>query len=99
MIIDRINEYSFRRAFEQLRPNNFSYDGLTALYEYLEQLSEDIGEDIELDVIAICCDYSEYENLKDFQNQYSDDYQNIEQIENKTIVIPIDNDRFIVANF
>jgi len=99
MIIDRINEYSFRRAFEQLRPNNFSYDGLTALYEYLEQLSEDIGEDIELDVIAICCDYSEFENLKDFQNQYSDDYQNIEQIENKTIVIPIDNDRFIVANF
>jgi len=99
MIIDRINEYSFRRAFEQLRPNNFSYDGLTALYEYLEQLSEDIGEDIELDVIAICCDYSEFENLKDFQNQYSDDYQNIEQIENETIVIPIDNDRFIVANF
>ena len=99
MIVDRINEYSYRRAFEQLRPDNFSYDGLMALYEYLEQLSEDIDEDIELDVIAICCDYSEYENLKDFQNQYSDDYQNIEQIENKTIVIPIDNDRFIVANF
>lgn len=99
MIVDVINEYDFRRAFEQLRPDNFSYDGLFALYEYLEQQSDDIGKNIELDVIDICCTYSEYENLKDFQNQYSEDYHNIEQIENETIVIPVDDERFIVANF
>ena len=99
MIVDRVNEYSFRRAFEQLRPDNFSYDGLTALYEYLEQLSEDMDENIELDVIAICCDYSEYNGLKDFQSQYSENYHNIEQIEDQSIVIPVDDDRFIVANF
>jgi len=109
MIVDRINEYSFRRAFEQLRPNNFSYDGLTALYEYLEQLSEDIGEDIELDVIAICCDYSEYNGLKDFQSQYSENYHNIEQIENDTATViavdeicltsPKEKGRFIISNF
>ena len=54
-----INSYDFHRAFEQLRPDNFSYDGLNALYDYLEQLEDDMGEEIELDVIAICCDYSE----------------------------------------
>ena len=55
-----VNEYEFRRAFETIRPDNFTYEGLGALYEYLEELSEDTGEDIELDVIAICCDYTEY---------------------------------------
>ena len=32
-----INEYQFKRAFETTRPNYFSYEGLTALYEYLKE--------------------------------------------------------------
>lgn len=40
--------------------DNFSYDGAKALMEYLEQFSEDIGENIEYDPIVFCCDYSEY---------------------------------------
>ena len=54
-----VNFSTFQTAFENLRPNNFSYEGLTALYDYLIQLEEDIGEEIDLDVIALCCDYSE----------------------------------------
>lgn len=54
-----VNLYEFREAFRAIRPDNFSYEGLDILFEYLEQLGEDIGEEIELDVIAICCDYSE----------------------------------------
>ena len=52
-----VTESDFRDAFQAIRPDNFSYEGLTALYECL---SEDIGEDIELDVIALCCDFTEY---------------------------------------
>lgn len=40
--------------------NNFSYDGAKALMEYLEDLSEDMGENIEYDPIAFCCDFAEY---------------------------------------
>lgn len=54
-----VNLYEFREAFRAIRPDNFSYEGLELLFDYLEQLGEDIGEEIELDVIAICCDYSE----------------------------------------
>lgn len=56
-----VNEYEFRRAFETTRPNSFSSEGLDALYDYLWELSDDIREDIELDVIAICCDFTEYD--------------------------------------
>ena len=45
---------------------------MKALYEELEQVAEcsDSGT-FELDVVAICCDYTEFENFKEFQEQYS----------------------------
>ena len=48
----------FVQAFQQIRPNNFSLEGLHLLYTGLESLESDLGNDIELDVIAICCDYT-----------------------------------------
>jgi len=59
-----VNFSTFQTAFENLRPNNFSYEGLTALFDYLEAYEEDTGEQIELDVIALCCDYSEMTELE-----------------------------------
>jgi hypothetical protein len=59
MIIQTVDTYDFRRAFETCRPDNFSYEGLGLLFDYLDELSDDVGEPVELDVIAICCDYSE----------------------------------------
>ncbi len=81
------------------RNDNFSYDGKKALFEYLEQLEEDTSTEIELDIIALCCEYSEYENLAEFQKDYTDDYQTIEDIEEKTSVIKIDDESFIIACF
>ena len=98
-MFQHISEYDFIRAFEQVRPDNFSRAGLSALYEYLEQLEEDIGNPIELDVIAICCEYSEYESLEEFQEDYGDDYQSIDEIEQVTIVIPVDDSGFIILQF
>jgi hypothetical protein len=54
-----ISEYSFMRAFKECRPDNFSYDGLKVLFEYLEEYEMDVGEELELDVIGLCCDFSE----------------------------------------
>ena len=94
-----INETQFIDKFMQLRPNNFSYDGLIALFEWVEQYEEDTETEMELDVIGICCDFSEYDNLKDFQQDYSKDYESIEEIENETLVIPIDDESFIIQQF
>jgi hypothetical protein len=55
-----INESEFRSAFHSCgRGEQFSYEGLTILFEGLEQYEQDTGEEIELDVIALCCEYSE----------------------------------------
>lgn len=54
-----VHFHTFQQAFEAIRPDNFSYEGLTILFDYLIELENDIGEELELDVIAICCDFSE----------------------------------------
>ena len=89
----------FRDAFQRVRPDNFSYDGLEALYDHLTEYEQDTDEEIELDVIAICCDYVEYENLAAFQRDYGKEYKTIDDIENETIVIRIDDEAFIIAAF
>ena len=61
-----INFCQFRDAFYKAnRLDNFTYEGLWWLFEYLEQYEDDTGEPIELDVIALCCDYtqSEYDEV------------------------------------
>ena len=90
-----INEYQFRDAFHKMgREEQFSYAGLSALYDYLEQLGDDIGEEIELDVIALCCEYAEYDSLAEFREDYGEEYNTIEDIENETTVIMIDFRRY-----
>ena len=60
-IVQSINNvYQFREAFRLAgRGDQFSHEGLEVLFDYLDNLSEDIGEPIELDVVALCCDYYE----------------------------------------
>jgi hypothetical protein len=65
-----VNEHEFKEAFRRIRPDNFSHAGLTALFDYLEDLENDMGEEMELDVIALCCDYAEHESLTGFANEY-----------------------------
>ena len=62
-----VNEQDFRAAFQAMRSDNFSYEGLGALFEYFEELEEGLDEEFELDVIAICCDFAEYKDLEEFQ--------------------------------
>ena len=73
---------------------------IDALYEYLEDLYDSMGnEEYELDVIALCCEYTEYENLEEFCDNYGDDYSTIDSIRDQTTVIMIDADRFIIQDF
>ena len=49
----------FIDAFQKIRPDNFSYEGLEILYDYLEEFYSDASTELELDVIGLCCEYSE----------------------------------------
>ena len=108
--VQTVSLYAFREAFDRMgRGNQFSRDGLAGLYEYLEQLSEDIGEPLELDVIGLCCDYNE-ETFKDVANSYNIDLADCEDgdeiretvldyLQDNTMVAWSDDDTVVYACF
>jgi len=78
-----VSIHDFRTAFSQLRPDNFTYDGLAVLFDYFEDCEQD-GEEFELDVIAICCDFSEddYSSIaNDYSIELEDDLEDEEKMQ------------------
>ena len=67
---ETVNESRFIEAFKTLRPDNFSRPALVALFDYLDQLEQDLGEEQELDVIAICCEWTEYRDAIEAAEAY-----------------------------
>ena len=97
-----VNFYDFDRAFEVVgRKDQFTYAGKRAMFEYLEELEDGTGEEIELDVIALCCEYVEYDNLAEFHGEYDkEEYPDLETLRDHTQVIEIEEDgAFIIAAF
>ena len=95
-----VNFDDFIDAFRNMdRENQFSYEGKQALFEYEEQLEEDLGTEQELDVIGLCCEYAEYDNLNELQQDHTD-YPTLEALEEATTVIKIEGtEGFIIRQF
>ena len=79
--------------------NNFSVQGARALYDYLYEYSEETTGPMDFDPVAWCCEFSEYENFKELQDNYTD-IENAEELLERTHVIPIEGtERFIIQDF
>ena len=62
-----INKSQFIDAFLHAgRKDQFTYEAKSALYDYLEGYDNEI----ELDVIAICCGFREYDSIEDYLQDY-----------------------------
>jgi hypothetical protein len=96
-----VTESMFIDAFKQsdTRKTQFSYYGLKALFEYLEELEDSTGQTMDFDMIAICCEFTEYDNLKEYNNDYGKECKEIEEIAADTELIKIDDERFIILQY
>ena len=87
---ENVNFYRFEDAFRKMdRNNNFSYAGKQALFDYLERLEEDTGKEEELDIIDLCCRYTEYESIEELKKEY-DDIEDMDDLRDRTFVIEFD---------
>jgi hypothetical protein len=91
-----INVYDFRDEFKAMgRANQFSYDGLQALFEMLEE----IAPEYELDVIALCCDYTE-STIEDIANNYCISEQSVlAHLSENTFFIELNNGSVLYQQF
>jgi hypothetical protein len=77
------NASQFRDQFRQCgRTEQFSYEALGLLFEYLS----DCGSDIELDVVGICCEFSE-DTPESIADNYSIDVEGLNEGEAKDTVL------------
>jgi hypothetical protein len=89
---------NFRDAFKNMgRADQFSYDGLTALFEHLEGVEEAAGQEIELDVIALCCEFTEFDDEKELLRQYGLD--SLDEVEEQTLLLRVPGCSYIIENF
>jgi hypothetical protein len=101
MIIKTLNVYDFRTEFAHMgRQENFSYNGLTALFEYIEECYTE-EQPFELDVIGLCVQFTEYDSLEEcLQEVGNDDIKTLEDLRDHTIVIEIeDSEGIIISEF
>jgi len=89
---DFLDAFRGANGWSDTYKNNFSYTGLLALYEYLENLEDDTGEKLEFDRVAIACDFSEYDSIKEFQSDYGKpEIKTLDDLSNETVVIKVDD--------
>ena len=79
----------FADAFRRMgREDQFSREALEALFEYIENYEEDTGIRVELDVIGLCCEFTEYSTAVEAASDYgftseleAEDYEDAEDFE------------------
>lgn len=79
------------------RKDQFSHEAKMALYEYLIDCEgDDLASQLELDVIALCCDYSE-DAIENVLKEYN--LESLEELQNQTVVIWDDGTNVLYQNY
>lgn len=104
-----ITESDFVNAFDQYnRGTNFSVKARKHLFQYLTEYEDDCGVELELDPIAFCCDYTEYDSKQECIDSFKhldafemceeeDEYRDV--FSDYTSVISWDDDCVLIAHF
>ena len=90
-----IDIYAFRAAFAG---GQFTYEGLAAIFDMLTEYEDSTGEEIELDVVGICCEFTEYESLEELQQSYPD-IRSLDDLADNTPFVIAENDPLIVQDY
>ena len=112
-IVQTLTKSSFIDAFKQSsRKDQFSYEALGEIFEYMEEYSANTGESIELDIVSICCEWSESHwsdiareysiDLNDFADDEDDDERIqavYETISEQTTMLDLGNGNFVFVQF
>ena len=101
MLYKKLNKYSLRDEFLSYDRDYFSLDG----YQAILDLFEELDSNQELDVISICCDFTEAD-IEDIRSDYGlsgEEYEDIEEVmyylNYRTYAIGLDNGNILYQSF
>ena len=91
MKLSEMTTYECAKALTHDEYANWTRSGAFALVEYLEQMEDDCGTQIEFDRVALRCEYSEYDTAIEAAQAYTSEFTTeesaLEYLENNTTVI------------
>lgn len=97
-----VNEWDFVNAICKDDYNNMPAQAARNLFEWLEELEDSTGEPIQLDIVAIRCEFNFYECPADFVRDYGEEYgttyaELVEELSMHTNTIACDGETFIIG--
>lgn len=113
MLVARISTVGqFRQKFVDMGRDYFSDEAYCILFDFLEETSETNNQHVELDVIAMCCEFTEYCDLTELADAYSlafteEQLEHVEECRDEilqyftdnTHVMELNNGGFIISEF
>ena len=103
-IVREMNMSDFIHAFKsnEERKNQFSYDALQFLFEYIEAISDGSNRPWYFDMVAICCEWSEFSSLQEIAETYAihgDEDAIRNYVENRTYMCEVNDHCFVLQQF
>ena len=104
-LVKTLDKYDLQREFQAYDRDYFSLEGYQALLDLFDEC--DYGKNTDLDVIAICCEFTEADP-EDIRDDYSnidriaeaeDDDELLDALNYYTIAIPLDNGSILYQDF
>jgi len=77
---------------------NWTRDQAFAIVDYLENLEDELNETIEFDAVGIRCDFSAYNSIKEFNNDWSKEYASVDELAENCITYSCADGTFVVVN-
>lgn len=108
-----LTHYEAANEIYEVYDHQFSYAAAHALAEYYEDLEEEMGEEIEIDPVAIACDWTECADREELLDVYgyvlNEDWEDEDQdakteavldyLRDNTTVIELNSGEYIVQAF
>lgn len=101
MIYQELTVHDTAAQLRDDRHADWTRGGALAMAEYLVQMSEGNGEDMELDIVAIRCEYTEWASLEEYLEAYlleADTCETWADVAENATVVEFGNGRAIVED-
>lgn len=99
-----VSAIDFIDAFRRMgRNDQFSPAALRALFDHIEEMEQDTGEECQLDVIALCCEWQEFKTALEAAVEYgfdageSDDEEALDWLRDQTQVVEFDGGVLVIG--
>ena len=110
-LVRTFDKYELQEAFRKMDRDYFSLEGYEAILDLFEEI--DCGTNTELDVVGICCDFSEespediydnYDNIDDIAESKDEDgdidtEKLMDALNDRTWAVELSNGNILYQNF